>query len=311
MKKILAVLLVVSMLIPVAAINSFAASDAYKATWTLKTSVYNAGASESADKTNFTKGGSTVYNSASTSNVNVKPGQVVWVTVHLKTGSSYYAGEMENVVFYSNNIFTSSKSSNFVWNTKGKYTSICEKQANVFSKMSSSYKSKHYPDSWSTSKKNSTEFYYFTMYPNGAKTVANVDEDLVSFPIYVKSNAAVGSKGEIYICQDDLCTESNTGGFFYLNYYPNGDLSKSPVEYSKNVTHNTSKAKITYTVVSGGSNPSTPSTPSTPSNPSTPSTPADPSTGGTFDISAIFTAIVNFFKMIINFFSSIISLFTK
>ena len=295
MKKILSFLLIVSMLIPVLSMNTFAASDAYKATWTLKTSIYDAARSEADDKTNFTKGGSTVYNSTSTTYVNVKPGQVVWVTVHLKTGSSYYAGELECPVFYSNSIFTSAKQTNFVWNTKGKYTGICDREANVFANMSDKYKSKHYPDNWSDSKKNSNEFYYFGMLPkiSAGKTVANVDEDLISFPIYVKSNAKVGSKGEVFITQDDLCTPNNIGGYFYLNYYPNGDLSKNPVEYSKNVTHDTSKAKITYTVVGSGTQGGGTT---------------DPSQGGETGTSFL-DSIINFFKAIADFFAKIINLF--
>ncbi len=298
MKKILSVFLAVLVLMSSFAMNSFAAT--HKATWTLKASVYNAASSESADKTNFTKGGSTVYNSASTSNITVKPGQVVWITVHLKTDSSYYAGEMESLVFYSNSIFSSASNVNFVWNTSGKYSKLCETAGNVFSKMTSNYKSKHYPDSWNTAKRNENEFYYILMYPKGTSTVASVDEDLVSFPIYVKSNAAAGSTGSIYISQDDLCTESNKGGYFYLNYYENGDLTKNPVEYSKNVTHDTSKAKITFTVA-GGTTPT----------PGGNTDPAVPAADGTFDFTAVFTAIINFFKMVINFFKSIIQLFTN
>lgn len=288
MKKILSVLLIVTMLIPFASFGSFAASDAYKATWTLKASVYDAASSEANDKTNFTKGGATVYDSKNTSNVTVKPGQVVWITVHLKTGSSYYAGELSNLVFYTNNIFKSSAKANYVWNTKGKYTGICTRNGTSYANAVDSFKKNAYPSSWSAAKKSENEFYTIFMYPDVAtysKTVANVDEDLVSFPIYVKSDAKAGSTGEIYITQDILATTSNKTGKFYLNYFENGDLSKNSVTYSKNVTHDTSKAKITFTVAGGSSDP-------------------QPAQSG---IAAFFAAIANFFKSIVNFFKGLFS----
>ncbi|MCQ2471266.1 MAG: hypothetical protein MJ147_04430 [Clostridia bacterium] len=288
MKKFLAVLLVVAMLVPFASMGAFAASDSTKATWTLKASVYNAAASEADDKANFTKGGSTVYNSASTSNIEVKPGQVVWVTIHLKTGSAYYAGEFSANVYYSNNIFASAKKSNYVWNTKGKYTGICSMQTGApFSMITEKNKKAGYPASWSDSQKNSHEFYTAIMIPDVAnykKTVASVDEDIVSYPIYVKSDAKNGATGEIIIPQESLATSTNKTGKFYLNNFVNGDLTKDSVQYSKGVTHDLSKAKITFTVVGGSSDPT-------------------PSQGGV----SFFQAIINFFKAIAEFFKGLFS----
>ncbi|MCQ2479486.1 MAG: hypothetical protein MJ120_02505 [Clostridia bacterium] len=288
MKKLLAVLLVVAMIIPFASMGAFAASDSTKATWTLKASVYDAAASEADDKANFIKGGSTVYNSANTSNIEVKPGQVVWVTIHLKTGSAYYAGEFSADVFYSNSIFTSAKKANYVWNTKGRYTSLCDLQAGVpFSMITENNKKAGYPVSWSDSQKKSYEFYTAIMTPDViaySKTVANVDEDIVSYPIYVKKDAKNGTKGEIIIPKESLSTSTNKTGKLYLNNFVNGDLSKDSVQFSSGVTHDLSKAKITFTVVGGSSDPT-------------------PSQGGV----SFFQAIINFFKAIANFFKGLFS----
>ena len=255
MKKIIAVLLIVTMLIPFASIGSFAASDAYKATWTLKTSVYNAASSESADAANYTKGGSTVYDSANTTNVEVKPGQVVWVTVHLKTGSSFYTGDLQTKVYYNNSIFQSAKENNFIFNDAGKYNKVCNtRMGGAYSEMTDEAKKNGYPSNWNDSKKKSYEFYSLIMIPKPGKTApTSVDEDLVSFPIYVKSNAKAGSTGEVIITQEDLRTSKNPTGLFILSYYENGDTTKAAKPYLDAITHDTSKAKITYTVAGGGS----------------------------------------------------------
>lgn len=285
MKKLLSILLIVAMLIPVMSIGSFAASDSTKATWTFKASVFDAASSEANDKTNFTKGGATVYDSKSTSNIDVKPGQVVWITIHLKTGSAYYAGEFSTNVFYTNNMFKSAQKSNYVWNDSGKYTGICSPRTGApYALITENNRKAGYPKNWSDSQKNSHEFYTAIMCPdvmNYSKTVANVDEDIVSFPIYVKSNAAVGTKGQIFVTQDDVCTTSNKSGKFYLNNYANGgDLNQTPSRYSQGVSYDTSKATLTFTVTNGsGEQPS----------------------GGT----SFFTSIINFFKSIINFFAGL------
>ena len=253
MKKILAVLLIVTMLIPFASIGSFAASDAYKATWTLKTSVCNAASSESADAENFEKGGNTVYDSTKTTNVEVKPGQVVWVTIHLKTGSSYYAGDLQGSIYYSNSIFKSANYNNFIFNDSGKYNKVCNtRMGAAYSEITAEGKRTGYPSGWSDSKKKANEFYSMIMVPKPGKTApANVDEDLVSFPIYVKADAKTGSTGEIFISQDDLRSPTNKTGMFFLSYYEKGDTTKASIAISDKINHDTSKAKITYTVVGG------------------------------------------------------------
>ncbi len=285
MKKILSVLLIVAMLIPVMSIGSFAASDATKATWTFKASVFDAASSEANDKTNFTKGGAAVYDSKTASDITVKPGQVVWVTIHLKTGSAYYAGEFSTNVFYTNNVFTSAKKSNYIWNDSGKYTGICSPRTGApYALITEGNRKAGYPKSWSDSKKSSHEFYTAIMCPdvmNYSKTVANVDEDVVSFPIYVKSNAAAGTKGQIFITQDDICTSSNKSGKFYLNNYTKGgDLNQTPARYSQGVSYDTSKAVLNFTVA-GGEQPS----------------------GGT----SFFASVINFFKNIWNFITGLFS----
>lgn len=285
MKKLLSILLVVAMIIPFATIGSYAASDSTKATWTLKASVYNAAASESDDIANFKKGGSTVYNSVNTSNIDVKPGQVVWVTIHLKTGSAYYAGEFSANVYYSNSIFTSTKKIGHVWNTNGKFTSICDPRMGApYSLITEKNRKAGYPASWTDSQKNSHEFYTAIMCPNIAsysKTVANVDEDIVSYPIYVKADAKTGTTGEIIIPQESLATSTNKTGKLYLNNFVNGDLSKDSVQFSKGVTHDLSKAKFTVTVVGGSS--------------------SEPAQGGV----SFFQSIINLFKAIANFFKGL------
>ena len=120
MKKLISVLLLAVLLLQATAVGSFAASDAYKATWTLKASVMDAAAKQADDKAAYQNAtGLTVYDSTKSPTVSVYPGQVVWVTMHLKTGASYYVGAMQGLIYYSSGIFESTKQSHKIVTKKG------------------------------------------------------------------------------------------------------------------------------------------------------------------------------------------------
>ena len=122
MKKIVSVLLVISMLLSLAGVHVYAASADKTATFTLKASVSNASASGQAQdrKDYLNAAGKTVYKSTDGKTINVYPGQVVWVTLHLKTGSKYYAGDLQAYVYYSTNIFKSTDQSSgcYIWESE-------------------------------------------------------------------------------------------------------------------------------------------------------------------------------------------------
>lgn len=254
MKKIISVFLVISLLFSLAAVNAYAASADKTAAFTLKASVHNASDDQAQDKKNYLNStNTTVYNSKDGKTINVYPGQVVWVTVHLKTGSKYYAGDLQAYVFYSTNVFKSTDQSTgcYVWDTEGKYSGICTRSGAPFSKMTDKAKKAVYPAGWSDSKKKANEFYSIVMYPNPNITTtvkANVDDDLVTIPIYVKSDAKIGEKGSIYLPSEIVRSSSNTSGIFMLTNYPDGNTLGSNVPFAKDFAIDLSKAKLDFVV---------------------------------------------------------------
>ncbi len=255
MKKIISVLLAALVLFSICATSVFAASSSKTATWSLKASVMNAASNQANDKTNYLNAkNKVVYDSKNNPTVCVYPGQVVWVTMHLETGSKYYAGELAGFIYYTTNVFKSTDQTNkcYIWNTEGKYSSVAAKAGAPFSKMVDSFKKANYPLTWSQEQKNSNQFYSVVMYPDASKTVltsANINEWLVTVPIYVKSNAQIGSTGSIYIPQELVRTvDSPNEKFFLGNYEDNGDITKQSVPYSKDMANDVSKAKINFLV---------------------------------------------------------------
>ena len=256
MKKVISIILLAVLFMSISCAGAFAASDSYKATWTVKASVMNAASTQQADRTNYLNAqNKTVYSGADGKTVCVYPGQVVWATVHLKTGSSYYAGDLAANIYYTSSIFTSTSQSgnSYIWNTSGKYTSICTRLGAPFSKLTDYYKSLNYPPEWSDQKKNAHGMYSLVMAPDvniSKTTYANVDEDLVTVPIYVKSNAPVGAEGCIFMTNEDQRTPSNTDGRFMLTYYKNGDLLSEPVISSDKIVFDMSASTLNFIVCS-------------------------------------------------------------
>jgi hypothetical protein len=94
------------------------------------------------------------------------------------------------------------------------------------------------------------------MYPNPNITTtvkASVDDDLVTFPIYIKSDAKVGDKGTIYIPSEIIKSTSNTNAKFMLSNYANGNILSTNTSYSKDYAIDVSKAKLNFVVVNKSS----------------------------------------------------------
>ncbi len=255
MKKLVSILLIITMIFTLGAVSASAASANKTATWTLKASVANAASSQATDKTNYINAtNKTVYDSVNDPTICVYPGQVVWVTVHLKTGSKYYAGDLQAYLYYTNNIFKSTNQSSgcYVWNTSGKYAGICSRTGAPFSKMNSTAVNATYPASWSNAQKSAHELYSIVMYPNPSVTTtvsASIDEDLVTVPIYVKSNAAIGSTGIVYFPQESVCSTANPNEKFMLsNYADKGNTLASNVAYSNDMAFDLTHAKLNFLV---------------------------------------------------------------
>ncbi len=256
MKKLICVILVVAMLVSMGSIYSFAASADKTATFTLKASVMNASSNGQAqDKKDYLKAsGLTVYNSTDGKTINVYPGQVVWVTMHLKTGSKYYAGDLQSYIFYTTNIFKSTDQGEacYIWDTDGKYSGICSTTGAPFSKMVAEAIAETYPAGWSASKRSAHGFYSIIMYPNANATTvvkANVDDDLVTVPIYVKSDAKVGSTGSIFLPEEMIKTVKNPERKFMLSIYSdNGNILGKNISCSNDYGINVSKAKLNFVV---------------------------------------------------------------
>lgn len=142
--------------------------------------------------------------------IDVKPGQIVWVTAHIETNDAARLFVISQWAFYSNNIFLS----------------VCQKATTSFipcedSAWMSYTKQGWNPNVWATlnttgrnnSRNAINDSNFHGYYINGGSTIDEVynsdygelvalDEDLVTFPVYVKSDAPIGATGQIKMVND-------------------------------------------------------------------------------------------------------------
>ena len=267
-KKVLSIILAVVLVIGTVVVAATAAEDHGTATWTFYASVMdsNGGAEEAlasgaeatpgvnvttamtkqqrADKAAFTKATDLeVYNSNDT--IYVKPGQVVWVTVHLKTQDVPNPATIQSQFYYSTNIFTCTTalfSQVGVWNTSGVWAEYVDKKDGTsFARQDAGNRKTLKPSVWTDEQRAAYNTYNIFTFADLGKAVDEVfyplDEYIIKLPVYVRPDAQTGAKGTIFMTKD--------APFTMVVGYP--DFWDSSVYYNAS-THDISAATLNFVV---------------------------------------------------------------
>ena len=267
-KKVLSIILAVVLVIGTVVVAATAAEDHGTATWTFYASVMdsNGGAEEAlasgaeatpgvsvttamtkkqrADKVAFTKATNLeVYNSNDT--IYVKPGQVVWVTVHLKTQDVPNPATIQSQFYYSTNIFTCTTAlfaQVGVWNTSGVWAEYVDKKDGTsFARQDAGNRKTLKPSVWTDEQRAAYNTYNIFTFADLGKAVDEVfyplDEYIIKLPVYVRPDAQTGAKGTIFMTKD--------APFTMVVGYP--DFWDSSVYYNAS-THDISAATLNFVV---------------------------------------------------------------
>lgn len=262
-KKVLSIVLSIAMILGTVVVAASALDGNETAYWTLKAQVVDAnGAQEAvdsgyentpntanptvtkqrADKTAYTKvaGDLKVYTSADT--IYVQPGQAVWVTTHLRTTDNLCPGEMQAQFYYSTSMFTSTTATYAqvsIWNTDGVFMSYATGNGGApYSRMTASNRTKYQPSTWTNEQKAAYHEYNWmsTTDPDASDgSFYPLNEDIVTVPIYVKPDAALGTKGQIFMTTETkyLIIGDADGGDAYasLERISNHDVSAAVLNF--------------------------------------------------------------------------------
>ena len=262
-KKVLSIVLSIAMILGTVVVAASALDGTETAYWTLKAQVVDAnGAQEAvnsgyedtpntanptvtkqrADKTAYTKVADqlTVYTSEDT--IYVQPGQAVWVTTHLRTTDNLCPGEMQAQFYYSTSMFTSTTATYAqvsVWNTDGVFMTYASGNGGApYSRMTASNRTKYQPATWTAEQKAAYHEYNWmsTTDPDASDgSFYPLNEDLVSVPVYVKPDAKIGTKGQIFMTTETkyLIIGDADGGDAYasLERISNHDVSAAVLNF--------------------------------------------------------------------------------
>lgn len=284
-KKVLAIVLAIVMVVGTFAIATSAAGEG-KIYVTLKAQVMNStgnGAGESvslgvengyvstirpnkitaqkADVEDYAANGASVAYQDSSKVIEVKPGQIVWITTHLKSVGGVFPDALQGQVFYDTNLFLSVAVDNSVcykWEATNpiyKFSNETLSGGGVYGRVGLDYRAEYTPSDFSADKDAQyNQYTWFTALDakkaqnTGDGIVEAQDGNLVSFPIYVKPDAQVGTTGKVFTYSYDKLLGSYYPESDYSVEFGAGDPFESPISFGSEM-FDLSAAELTFKVV--------------------------------------------------------------
>ncbi len=143
--------------------------------------------------------------------IEVKPGQMIWITTHVRSEGAYYPFSLMGNVFYDTDVFTTVAMTAvqcFQWNANNEiygYSNTTLSQGNIWGRITTEQlRATYYPTDWTDAQK--TEFHYYPWFTSMDITqidatlgyVPPSNSDLVTVPFYVRSDAPVGATATIF-----------------------------------------------------------------------------------------------------------------
>ncbi len=210
-----------------------------------------------ADVTAYTGGGNATAYQDGSAVITVNPGQVVWVTTHLKSVGGVYPDAIQGQVFYDTTMFISAAmlaSACYQWNANNeiyKYSNSTLSGGGVYGRVLMDYRAEYTPSDIDDAQYN--QYTWFTAVDvnsvyNDAEIVEAQNSDLVTFPIYVRPDAPAGYEGKIFTHSYNKLVGS---------YYPSteysgdaGDAYEDPIAYGPEM-FDLSNAVLTFKVAGG------------------------------------------------------------
>ena len=284
-KKVLAIVLAIVMVVGTFAIATSAAGEG-KIYVTLKAQVMNStgdGAGESvsldvenkyvstvrptkvktqnADVEDYVANGASVAYQDSSKVIEVKPGQIVWITTHLKSVGGVFPDALQGQVFYDTNLFITAAVDSSVcykWEATNpiyKFSNETLSGGGVYGRVLEEARAEYTPADFSAEE--DAQYNQYTWFSaldvkkaqnTGDGIVEAQDGNLVTFPIYVKPDAQVGKTGKIFTYSYDKLLGSYYPESDYSVEFGAGDPFEEPISFGSEM-FDLSAASLTFKVV--------------------------------------------------------------
>lgn len=197
--------------------------------------------------------------------ITVNPGDMVWITTSLKSVGGVYPDAIQGQVFYDTNVFTSVASlvtNTYIWNAKNelyKHSNSTLSGGVIYGRATQDFRDEYTPADFDDAMDAQyNQYTWFSAVDPGAvmaneefpEMVAAQNSDLVTFPVYVRTDAPAGATAKIFTYNYAKLSGTYLPASDYSAEFDMGDIYESPIGYGPEMFDLTN-AVLTFKVAGG------------------------------------------------------------
>ena len=220
---------------------------------------------QTTDINTYKSSGSTLAYHDSSEVITVNPGDMIWITTSLKSVGGVYPDAVQGQVFYDTEMFTTVAAlvtNAYIWNANNeiyKHSNSTLSGGVIYGRATQDFRDEYTPSDF-TDEENAlyNQYTWFTCVDPSAvmaneefpEMVAAQNSDLVTFPVYVRTDAKPGQTGKIFTYDYAKLSGTYLPASDYSAEYDMGDIYESPIGYGPEM-FDLSAATLNF-VVAGG-----------------------------------------------------------
>lgn len=197
--------------------------------------------------------------------ITVNPGDMVWITTSLKSVGGVYPDAIQGQVFYDTNVFTSVASlvtNTYIWNANNelyKHSNSTLSGGVIYGRATQDFRDEYTPADFDDAMDAQyNQYTWFSAVDPGAvmaneefpEMVAAQNSDLVTFPVYVRTDAPAGATAKIFTYNYAKLSGTYLPASDYSAEFDMGDIYESPIGYGPEMFDLTN-AVLTFKVAGG------------------------------------------------------------
>lgn len=220
---------------------------------------------QTTDINTYKSTGSTLAYYDSDDTIVVNPGDMIWITTHMKSTGGVYPDAVQGQVFYDTGMFTTVAAlvtNAYIWNANNeiyKHSNSTLSGGVIYGRATQDFRDEYTPADFSADENAKyNQYTWFTCVDPSAvmaneeypEMVAAQNSDLVTFPVYVRTDAQPGQTGKIFTYNYAKLSGTYLPASDYSAEFGMGDIYESPIGYGPEM-FDLSAATLNF-VVAGG-----------------------------------------------------------
>ena len=217
---------------------------------------------QTTDINTYKSSGSSLEYYDSSDVIEVKPGQMIWITTSMKSTGGVYPDAVQGQVFYDTNVFTTVAAlvtNAYIWNADNeiyKHSNSTLSGGVIYGRATQDFRDEYTPSDFTDAQNAQyNQYTWFTCVDPSAvmaneeypEMVAAQNSDLVTFPVYVRTDAQPGTTAKIFTYNYAKLSGTYLPASDYSAEYDMGDIYETPIGYGPEMFDLTG-AELTFVV---------------------------------------------------------------